>query len=84
MSVPLFANRPERCPFGHSLARGKPQRVGWTPCVCGPAREGAERGLGMGHLRIWCEACHQEGREATFYEPSHDITHREPGPWRPS
>ena len=84
MSVPLFANRPARCPFGHSLAKGTPQRVGWQPCLCTPAREGAERGLGMGHLWIWCGRCHEEGREAMFYEPPHDITHRDPGPRRPS
>jgi hypothetical protein len=38
----------------------------------------------MGHLWIWCIACDDEGREATFYEPPHDIAHREPGPWRPA
>jgi hypothetical protein len=84
MPVPLFANRPERCPFGHPLAKGAPQRVGWTPCLCGPAREGAERGLGMGHLWVLCVACHADKRESMFYEPPHDIRHRTPGSWRPS
>ena len=37
----------------------------------------------MGHLWVWCGACHEEGREATFFEPPHDITNREPGPGRP-
>jgi hypothetical protein len=79
MSVPLFEHRPARCPFGHSLARGKPQRVGWKPCICGPAREGAARGRGMGHLWVWCGACHEERRrETVFYEPPHDIAHLEP------
>jgi hypothetical protein len=84
MPVPLFANRPERCPYGHSLALGQPQRVGWTPCLCAAAREGAERGTGMGHLWIWCGTCHEEGRETMLYEPPHDPAHREPGSWRPS
>jgi hypothetical protein len=63
---------------------GRPQRVGWTPCLCAAAREGAERGTGMGHLWIWCGACHEEGRETMLYEPPHDPAHRDPGPWRPS
>jgi len=83
MPVPLFAHRPERCPFGHSLALGKPQRVGWTPCLCASAREAAGNSLGMGHLWIWCGACHEDGRETMLYEPPHDPEHREPGPWRP-
>jgi hypothetical protein len=80
MNVPLFAHRPERCPFGHSLAKGKLQRVGWKPCICGPAGEGC----GMGHLLIVCGTCHEDRREPVFYEPPHDISHREPGPWRPA
>jgi len=83
MPVPLFANRPERCPFGHSLARGKPQRIGWKPCLCDPARENAERGWGMGHLWVWCGACHEEGRDTVLYEPAHDVTHHEANPYRP-
>ena len=84
MPVPLFANRPARCPFGHSVALGMPQRVGWQPCLCAPAREAAGRGRGMGHLWVWCEACHGEGRDAVFYEPPHDIAFRDPGPVRGS
>ena len=83
MCVPLFANRPERCPFGHSLTRGMPQRVGWKPCLCSGAQEGAERGRGMGHLWILCVACHEEGRETMLYEPPHDPEYRAPGPWQP-
>jgi hypothetical protein len=79
MSVPLFEHRPVRCPFGHSLARGKPQRIGWKPCICGPAREAAARGRGMGHLWVWCGACHEESRDTVFYEPPHDIAHLDPG-----
>lgn len=56
---PLFDDRPVRCPFGHSLARGKPQRIGWKPCLCAPAREAADRGRGIGHLWVWCGACHE-------------------------
>jgi len=82
MPVPLFANRPERCPFGHSLARGMPQSVGWKPCICAAAREGAEEGRGMGHLLITCGSCHADHRESVFYDPPHDIRHRAPGPWR--
>lgn len=83
MTVPLFANRPLRCPFGHSLARGRPQSVGWKPCICTPAREAAGEGRGMGHLLISCGLCHEEHRQSTYYEPPHDIRHREPGPWQP-
>ena len=83
MCVPLFANRPEQCPFGHSLARGMPQRVGWKPCLCTAAQEGAERGRGMGHLWILCVACHGDSRQSMFYEPPHDIKHHASGPWRP-
>ncbi|MDQ2811509.1 MAG: hypothetical protein M3Z75_06425 [Actinomycetota bacterium] len=58
MSVPLFANKLERCPYGRSLARGKPQKIGWTPCICGPARErAAQVHGGMGHLLVRCETC---------------------------
>jgi len=32
VSVPLFENKPERCPLGH-LWPGKAQ-VSWTPCIC--------------------------------------------------
>jgi hypothetical protein len=80
VTAPLFAHRPEQCPFGHSLTRGKPQLISWQPCLCAPAREAASRGRGMGHLRVQCWACHEEGgRETLLFEPAHDITHRSPG-----
>ena len=50
MSASLFKHRPAQCPFGHSLALGKPQNVGWKPCIYMPAREAAAEGRGMGHL----------------------------------
>jgi hypothetical protein len=53
MSAFLFENKPERCPFGHELWPGKAQ-VSWKPCICEPAREAAERGRGMGHVRVAC------------------------------
>jgi hypothetical protein len=81
MPVPLFEHRPERCPFGHSLAPGMPQLVGWKPCQCAPALEAAEEGRGMGHLWVKCMACGKDGRELVFYEPPHDIGHSAPGPW---
>jgi hypothetical protein len=81
MPVSLFEYRPERCPFGHSVAPGMPQRVGWMPCICAPAREAAERGRGMGHFWILCDTRHAERWETTFYEPSHDIRHRWASPW---
>jgi hypothetical protein len=72
MSVALFENRPERCPFGHELDPGRVQ-IGWSPCVCDPAKEAAERGRGMGHLRLSCRACEDEFRTSVFYEPPHDL-----------
>ncbi len=75
MPVPLFSRKPQHCPFGHSLWPGQ-ARVGWKPCICAPAREGAERGRGMGHLMVSCQACHAQRREATFYEPPHDVRFR--------
>ena len=82
MPVPLFDHRPERCPFGHSLARGMPQRVGWKPCICTPAREASERGLGMRHLWVSRDTCHGGRRYTTFYEPPHDIRHHRANPWQ--
>src|SRR5579871_1838353 len=84
MSVPLFVNRPSKCPYGHSVKRGMPQRVGWKPCQCAIALEAAADGCGMGHLLIICGSCHEERQETTFYEPPHDIKHREPGMFRPA
>ncbi len=79
MPVPLFEHKPQRCPFGHPLWPGQ-ARVGWKPCICTAAQEGAERGRGMGHLLVTCQACHAQRRDATFYEPPHDIRCREAGP----
>jgi hypothetical protein len=73
----LFKHKPEQCPFGHSLARGRPQTVSWKPCLCTPAREAAEEGRGMGHLMVWCGSCHDELMSTTFYEPPHDIRYRQ-------
>jgi hypothetical protein len=75
--APLFENRPERCPYGHSLALGQPQLIGWTPCICAPAQEAAGHGHGMGHLTLWCQRCHTEDhRDVRFYEPPHDTGHQ--------
>lgn len=79
MSASLFKRRPEQCPFGHSLALGRPQTVGWKPCICAPAREATAEGRGMGHLLISCGSCHDELRTTTFYEPPHDIRHSKAG-----
>jgi hypothetical protein len=75
MSVSIFENKPERCPFGHPLWPGMAQ-VSWKPCICAAAREGAERGRGMGHVWLTCRACHEQFLQTAFYEPPHDITHR--------
>jgi hypothetical protein len=80
MPVSLFENKPERCPFGHQLWPGKAQ-VSWKPCICGPAREAAARGRGMGHVMITCTACHDQLRQTTFYEPAHDSGHRSLTGW---
>jgi hypothetical protein len=40
MPASLFEHKPERCPFGHPLWPGQ-ARVGWKPCICAAAREGA-------------------------------------------
>lgn len=76
MPASLFTHKPEHCPYGHSLAPGKPQKVSWMPCICAPAREAAENGRGMGHLTLWCEACStKDHRDTVFYEPPHDTGH---------
>ncbi len=76
MPVPLFDRKPGQCPYGHSLTSGMPQKVSWMPCICGPAREAAENGRGMGHMTLWCEACStQDRRDTTFYEPPHQVGH---------
>jgi hypothetical protein len=76
MPVSVFEHKPERCPFGHQLWPGMAQ-VSWKPCICGPARERAEAGRGMGHVWVSCEACHEQFRDTTFYEPPHDIRHEQ-------
>jgi len=79
MPAPLFANKPEHCPYGHSLAAGMPQKISWLPCICDPAREAAERGRGMGHVTLWCGACSdQDHRDTRFYEPPHQVGHNRP------
>ena len=80
MPVSLFEHKPQHCPFGHRLWPGQ-ARVGWKPCICAAAREGAERGRGMGHLLVSCQTCHAQLQDATFYEPPHDIRCRQAGPW---
>jgi hypothetical protein len=76
--VSIFENKPEFCPFGHRLWPGGAQ-VSWKPCLCAPAREGAERGRGMGHVWVSCRACHEQRRQTMFYEPPHDIRHPQAG-----
>ncbi len=79
MSAPLFANKPEHCPYGHSLARGMPQKISWPPCICDPAREAAKHGRGMGHVTLWCGTCSAEDhRDTRFYEPPHQVGHNRP------
>ena len=74
MPAPLLVRKPERCPFGHSLAGGKPQKISWMPRICGPAQERAEQGRGMGHVTLRCGMCSdQDHRDTVFYEPPHDL-----------
>jgi len=76
--VSIFEHKPQFCPFGHQLWPGGAQ-VSWKPCICAPAREGAERGRGMGHVWVTCRACHDQLRQTAFYEPPHDIRHYRAG-----
>ena len=76
--VSIFEHKPRICPFGHELWPGGVQ-VSWKPCICAAAREGAERGRGMGHVWVTCRACHDQLRQTTFYEPPHDIRHPQAG-----
>jgi hypothetical protein len=80
MSVSMFENKPERCPFGHKLFPGGCQ-VSWKPCVCPPAQEASERGRGMGHVMVMCNACHGQFRRTVFYEPPHDRGQRPLSGW---
>jgi hypothetical protein len=70
----LFAYRPEHCPFGHDLTPGR-VKVAWTPCTCQPAREAASHGFGLGHVRVHCLACEDDGTSTVGYRPSHDTSH---------
>lgn len=47
-------------------------QVGWKPCICTAAREAAERGRGMGHLLVFCNTCHDQLWQTTFYQPPHE------------
>jgi hypothetical protein len=76
--VSIFERKPQFCPFGHRLWPGGAQ-VSWKPCICAAAREGAERGRGMGHVWVTCRACHDQLRQTTFYEPPHDIRRSKAG-----
>jgi len=76
--VSIFEHKPQFCPFGHRLWPGGAQ-VSWKPCICAAAREGAERGRGMGHVWVTCRTCHDQLRQTTFYEPPHDIRHPKSG-----
>ena len=79
MSALLFAHKPEQCPYGHSLARGMPQKISWMPCICEPAREAENQGRGMGHLTLWCGTCSTEGhRDTRYYEPPHQVGYSGP------
>ncbi len=73
MSVSLFENKPESCPFGHELLPGKVQ-IGWSPCQCEPAREVAARRRGLGHHRLHCRQCEDEGRHCVYFKPPHDTS----------
>jgi hypothetical protein len=44
--------------------------------ICEPAKEAADRGRGMGHVRVDCRECEAEGRVTMFYEPPHDLAQR--------
>jgi hypothetical protein len=63
-----YCRKLERRPFGHSLTRGKPQKISWMPCLCGPAQERAEHGWGMGHVTLWSGMrSDQDHRDTVFY-----------------
>jgi hypothetical protein len=79
MPVPLFAHKPEQCPYGHSLAPGMPQAISWMLCICAPAREAGRQGRGMGHLTLWCGRCSAgDHRDTRFYEPPHQVSYSGP------
>ena len=35
-------------------------------------RDATERGRGMGHVTVECDACHDQLRKTKFFEPAHD------------
>ena len=72
----MFDHKPERWPFDHLLWPGIAQ-VSWQPCICAPARERAE----WERLRVTCNTCHYQFLHTTFYQPTYDIKHYQPGPW---
>lgn len=72
---PLRNNMPAVCPRGHRLLRGE-FRLSWTPCICGPAREAAEAGRGMGHHIVICNQCHEELWHSRYFEPPRDVSQR--------
>src|SRR5690348_10798916 len=79
MSAPLFAHKPERCPYGHSLARGMPQKISWMPCICELACEAESQDRGMGHLTLRGGTCSaKDHRDTRFYEPPHQISYSGP------
>jgi hypothetical protein len=74
----LFAHKPERCPYGHSLAPGMPQKISWMPCIC-PGSRSREPGPGDGHLTLWCGTCSaQDHRDTRFCEPPHQVGYNGP------
>jgi hypothetical protein len=48
--------------------------------MCTAAQEADERGRGMGHLWVSCNACHEQLWRTMFYQPPHDVRHHRPGP----
>jgi len=50
------------------------QKISWMPCICGPAREAAEHGRGVGHMTLWYEAGNAEDhRDTKIYEQLHEL-----------
>ena len=84
MPVSLFEHKPKHCPFGHPLWPGQ-ARVGWKPCICAAAQEGAERGRGMGHLLVSCQTCQPSSgtRHSTSHRTTSGATRPVPGSANP-
>lgn len=81
MPASLFKHKPEQCLVGHSPAPGQAADGRMETLHRAPAREAAAEGRGIGHLLICCGSWDDELRRTTFYEPPHDIRHRQAGPW---